>query len=101
MDAFDTSIVFSKSSRSSATVTEASIHVFKEEICRQDTRDKEGIQERKHNNTRLAALRKTYPNFAEGYRSDSTLGTLKENLGLAQSASLKRVQEELKKRTDG
>ncbi len=59
-------------------------------------RDEDGIKERKHNNTTLKALRKTYPNFGEGYRSDSTLGTLKENLGLAQSASIKKVQKALK-----
>jgi hypothetical protein len=63
-------------------------------------RDRDGIKERKHNNTTLKTLRKTYPNFAEGYRSDSKLGTLKENLGLAQSASLKRVHEELKKQAE-
>jgi hypothetical protein len=60
-------------------------------------RDADGIQERKHNNTTLKTLRKTYPNFAEGHRSDGTLGTLKETLGLAQSASLKKVQDALKK----
>jgi hypothetical protein len=60
-------------------------------------RDTDGIQERKHNNTTIKTLRKTYPNFAEGHRSDGTLGTLKETLGLARSASLKKVQEALKK----
>jgi hypothetical protein len=59
-------------------------------------RDSDGIQERKHNNTTIKTLRKTYPSFAEGYRSDGTLGTLKENLGLAQSASIKKVQKALK-----
>jgi hypothetical protein len=59
-------------------------------------RDEDGIKERKHNNTTLKTLRKTYPNFAQGHRSDGTLGTLKENLGLAQSASIKKVKEALK-----
>jgi hypothetical protein len=59
-------------------------------------RDADGIKERKHNNTTLKTLRKTYPDFADGYRSDSTLGTLKENLGLARSASIKKVKEALK-----
>ncbi len=59
-------------------------------------RDVSGQKERKHNNTTLKTLRKTYPNFAQGHRSDGTLGTLKENLGLAKGVSIKKVQEALK-----
>jgi hypothetical protein len=59
--------------------------------------DVDGQLERKHNNTKVRTLRKTYPGFAEGkIRSDATLGTLKEKLGLPQEASLNDVREELK-----
>jgi hypothetical protein len=61
-------------------------------------RDVTGLRERKHNNTKIETLRKKYPGFAEGeIRSDATLGTLKDKLGLAQSASLNDVRQELKK----
>jgi hypothetical protein len=61
-------------------------------------RDVDGLKERKHNNTRIETLRKTYPGLAEGViRKDAKLGTLKEKLGLAQSVSLNKVRKELKK----
>jgi hypothetical protein len=61
-------------------------------------RDVTGQRERKHNNTKVETLRKKYPGFAEGeIRSGATLGTLKDKLGLAQSASLNDVRQELKK----
>lgn len=60
-------------------------------------RDKTGLRERKHNNTKIETLRKKYPGFAEGeIRSDATLGTLKDKLGLPQSASLNDVRKVLK-----
>jgi hypothetical protein len=56
------------------------------------------LRERKHNNTEVGTLRKTYPGFAEGViRKDAKLGTLKDKLGLPQSASLNDVRKELKK----
>jgi hypothetical protein len=59
-----------------------------------------GIRERKHDNTKIGTLRKQYPGFAEGVvRSDATLATLKDKLGLPQSASLNDVKKELKKPT--
>ncbi len=61
-------------------------------------RDIDGQKERKHNNTEVATLRKTYAGFAEGViRSDATLGALKEKLGLSQNVSLNKVRQELKK----
>jgi hypothetical protein len=61
-------------------------------------RDIDGQKERKHNNTEIETLRKTYPGFAEGViRSDATLGTLKDKLGLSQNVSLNKVRQELKK----
>lgn len=40
-------------------------------------RDKDGEIDRKHGNTLVGTLRKTYgPNFAEGYRSDKKLENL-------------------------
>jgi hypothetical protein len=57
-----------------------------------------GLRERKHNNTKIETLRKKYPGFAEGeIRKDAKLGTLKDKLGLPQSASLNDVRKELKK----
>lgn len=57
-----------------------------------------GLRERKHDNTKVETLRKKYPGLAEGViRSDATLGTLKDKLGLPQSASLNDVRKELKK----
>ena len=62
-------------------------------------RDANGQKELKHNNTKISTLRKTYPGFAEGeIRSDATLGTLKEKLGLAQSVGIGKVRQELNRR---
>lgn len=59
----------------------------------------DGLKERKHNNTEIGTLRKTYPGLAEGViRSDATLGALKEKLGLSQNVSLNKVRQELKRR---
>jgi hypothetical protein len=45
-------------------------------------RDKSGRIERKHGNTKVAALRKEYgPNFAEGRRKDLMLKTLLKETG--------------------
>jgi len=60
-------------------------------------RDVTGQKERKKNNTLVKTIRKTYPGFAEGeIRSDAKLGTLKDKLGLPESASLNKVRKELK-----
>jgi hypothetical protein len=57
-----------------------------------------GLRARKHDNTRVGTLRKQHPGFAEGVvRSDATLGTLKDKLGLPKSSSLNDVKKELKK----
>lgn len=62
-------------------------------------RDVSGQKELKHNNTKISTLRKTYPGLGEGeIRSDATLGTLKEKLGLAQSVGINKVRQELNKR---
>lgn len=56
-----------------------------------------GLRERKHDNTKISTLRRKYPGFAEGeIRSDATLRTLKDKLGLPESASLNDVRKELK-----
>jgi hypothetical protein len=60
--------------------------------------DMAGLRERKHDNTKVGTLRKQHPGFAEGViRSDATLGTLKDKLGLPKSASLNDVKKELGK----
>ena len=60
--------------------------------------DMAGIRERKHDNTKVGTLRKQHPGFADGViRSDATLGTLKDKLGLPKSASLNDVKKELRK----
>ena len=47
-------------------------------------RDKSGRIERKHGNTRVAALRKEYgPSFAKGRRKDTMLKTLPAETGSA------------------
>jgi hypothetical protein len=47
-------------------------------------RDKSGRIERKHGNTKVAALRKEYgPSFAKGRRKDMMLKTLLEETGSA------------------
>ncbi len=62
-------------------------------------RDASGQKELKRNNTKISTLRKTYPGLGEGeIRSDATLGTLKEKLGLAQSVGINKVREELRSR---
>jgi hypothetical protein len=47
-------------------------------------RDKSGRIEKKHGNTKVAALRKEYgPSFAKGHRKDMMLKTLLKNTGCA------------------
>jgi hypothetical protein len=61
-------------------------------------RDKTGQIERKRNDTKIETIRETNPNFAVGIiRSDATLGTLKDKLGLPANASENKVKKELKK----
>jgi len=60
-------------------------------------RDISGREERKKNNTKIESLRKIYgDNFADEYRSDMKLRTLKKRLGLPEDASLNEVRAKLK-----
>lgn len=55
-------------------------------------RDQDGTEERKRNDTLVRTLRGIYGEaFAPEVRSDMTLGTLKERLGLPATASLDDV----------
>ena len=56
-------------------------------------RDKSGEWERKRNDTLVESIRKTEPNFAVGIiRSDASLGTLKDKIGLPADASENQVK---------
>jgi hypothetical protein len=56
-------------------------------------RDKSGEWERKRNDTLVETIRETDPNFAVGIiRSDASLGTLKDKIGLPSDASEHQVK---------
>lgn len=61
-------------------------------------RDKSGEYERKRNDTLVETIRKKDPTFAVGViRSDATLGTLKDKIGLPDDASENEVKRRLKR----
>jgi hypothetical protein len=61
-------------------------------------RDRSGQEERKKNNTKVGTLRGTYgESFADEFRADMKLRTLKKRLGLPEDASLNHVRAALKK----
>ena len=53
-------------------------------------RDGDGEIRHKRSDTLVRTLRETYPDFAEGYRSDAKLGTVLKNEGTATLSELLR-----------